>query len=200
MYSFCESNEYHNCKVKSLKHTFLKQAEKVKGFQIKNSLQLSHGKQTFSIYAFTASHSHQSLQSIKKLYRIWLSFKNMTFLFSHTKDRQIKTSQTDKESFLNKLQRPIKHLRWSKSSLICVWYSPLIRKIFSVNFRGALWSLSNIYGGANVPPYVLGTVLNDRSGRTEVFCKTGVVTKFAKFTGKDLYQSLFLIKLQLNFI
>ena len=136
----------------------------------------------------------------KKTISYLIIIQKHDLFFSHTKDRQVKTNQTDKESFLNKLQRPIKHLRWSKSSLICVWYSPLIRKIFSINCRGALWSLSNIYGEANVPPYVFGTVLNDRSGRTEVFCKTGVVTKFAKFTGKDLYQSLFLIKLQLNFI
>ena len=35
-----------------------------------------------------------------------------------------------------------------------------------------------------------------RSSLLEVFCKKGVLSKFAKFTGKQLYQSLFLLKLQ----
>ena len=35
-----------------------------------------------------------------------------------------------------------------------------------------------------------------RSSRPEVFCKKGVLRNFAKFTGKHLCQSLFLIKLQ----
>ena len=42
-----------------------------------------------------------------------------------------------------------------------------------------------------------------RSSRPEVFCKKGVLRNFAKFTGKHLCQSLFLIKLQasvLNFV
>ena len=34
------------------------------------------------------------------------------------------------------------------------------------------------------------------SSRPEVFCKKSVLKNFAKFTGKHLYQSLFLIKLQ----
>ena len=34
-----------------------------------------------------------------------------------------------------------------------------------------------------------------RSSRPEVFCKKGVLTNFSKFTGKHLFQSLFLIKL-----
>ena len=34
----------------------------------------------------------------------------------------------------------------------------------------------------------------DRSSRPEVFCKKAVLTNFAKLTGKDLCQSLFLIK------
>ena len=36
----------------------------------------------------------------------------------------------------------------------------------------------------------------DRSSNPEVFCKKGVLRNFAKFTGKHLYQRLFLIKLQ----
>ena len=36
----------------------------------------------------------------------------------------------------------------------------------------------------------------DRSSRPEVPCKKGVLIYFAKFTGKHLCQSLFLIKLQ----
>ena len=36
----------------------------------------------------------------------------------------------------------------------------------------------------------------DRIGRLELFHKIGVATYFAKFTGKPLCQSLFLIKLQ----
>ena len=35
-----------------------------------------------------------------------------------------------------------------------------------------------------------------RSSRTEVFCKKGVLRNFAKLTGKYMYRSLFLIKLQ----
>ena len=35
-----------------------------------------------------------------------------------------------------------------------------------------------------------------RSSRPEVFCKKGILRNFAKFTGKHLCQSLFLIKLQ----
>ena len=35
-----------------------------------------------------------------------------------------------------------------------------------------------------------------RSNRPEVLCKNGVLRNFAKFTGKHLRQSLFLIKLQ----
>ena len=35
-----------------------------------------------------------------------------------------------------------------------------------------------------------------KSSRQEVFCKKGVLRNFAKFTGKHLSQSLFLIKLQ----
>ena len=35
-----------------------------------------------------------------------------------------------------------------------------------------------------------------RSCRPEVFCKQGVFRNFAKFTGKHLYKTLFLIKLQ----
>ena len=35
-----------------------------------------------------------------------------------------------------------------------------------------------------------------RSSHPEVFCKKGVLRNFAKFTGKHLYESLFLIKLQ----
>ena len=35
-----------------------------------------------------------------------------------------------------------------------------------------------------------------RSCRTKVFCKTDVLKKFAKFTGKHLCQSLFFINLQ----
>ena len=35
-----------------------------------------------------------------------------------------------------------------------------------------------------------------RSSRPEVFCEKGVLRNFAKFTGKHLCQSLFLIKLQ----
>ena len=33
-----------------------------------------------------------------------------------------------------------------------------------------------------------------KSSRPEVFCKQGAVTNFAKFTGKHLFQSLFLNK------
>ena len=36
----------------------------------------------------------------------------------------------------------------------------------------------------------------DKSSRPEVFCEKGVFRNFAKFTGKHLCQSLFLIKLQ----
>ena len=35
-----------------------------------------------------------------------------------------------------------------------------------------------------------------RSSRPEAFCKKGVLGNFAKFTGKHLYQRLFLLKLQ----
>ena len=35
-----------------------------------------------------------------------------------------------------------------------------------------------------------------RSSRPEVFCKKAAVKTYAKFTGKHLYWSLFLIKLQ----
>ena len=35
-----------------------------------------------------------------------------------------------------------------------------------------------------------------RSSRPEVFCKKSVLRNFTKFTGKQLCQSLFLIKLQ----
>ena len=41
--------------------------------------------------------------------------------------------------------------------------------------------------------FVLG---NGRSSRPDVFCRKGVLRNFAKFTGKHLCQSLFLIKLQ----
>ena len=36
-------------------------------------------------------------------------------------------------------------------------------------------------------------VIKRRRSRPEVFCKNGVVRNFAKFTGKQLYQSLFLM-------
>ena len=38
---------------------------------------------------------------------------------------------------------------------------------------------------------------NDRSSRPKVFCKKGVLWNFAKFTGKDLCQSLFFNKVAL---
>ena len=37
---------------------------------------------------------------------------------------------------------------------------------------------------------------SDRSSRPQVFCKKGILRNIAKFTGKHLHQSLFLIKLQ----
>ena len=36
--------------------------------------------------------------------------------------------------------------------------------------------------------------LHQRGSRPEVFCKKGVLTNFAKLTGKHLYQSLFFNK------
>ena len=45
---------------------------------------------------------------------------------------------------------------------------------------------------------ILGRIVKNqekiRSSRPEVFCKKGVPRKFTKFTGKHLYQSLFLNK------
>ena len=38
--------------------------------------------------------------------------------------------------------------------------------------------------------------ISSRSSRPEVLCKIGVLRNFGKFTGKHLWQSLFLIKLQ----
>ena len=40
------------------------------------------------------------------------------------------------------------------------------------------------------------TASEDVQGRSQMFFKIGVLKKFAKFTGKHLYWSLFLIKLQ----
>ena len=43
---------------------------------------------------------------------------------------------------------------------------------------------------------IINTISSLRSSRPEVFCKKGVLRKFAKLLGKNLCQSLFLIKLQ----
>ena len=48
---------------------------------------------------------------------------------------------------------------------------------------GSSWKLMTIYA-------------KNRGSRSNVFCKKGIVKDFAKFTGKQLCQSLFLIKLQ----
>ena len=41
-----------------------------------------------------------------------------------------------------------------------------------------------------------GLLLKLQKQSLEVFCKTGVLANFTKFTGKNLCQSLFLIKMQ----
>ena len=51
-------------------------------------------------------------------------------------------------------------------------------------------------GGGLVSEFVWGIVDRFRGSCPEVFCKKGVLKNFAKFTGKHLSQSLFLIKLQ----
>ena len=50
--------------------------------------------------------------------------------------------------------------------------------------------IKNSCSGAN------GQFKKEKGSRPEVFCKNGVLTNFAKFTGKHLCQSLLLIKLQ----
>ena len=62
--------------------------------------------------------------------------------------------------------------------------------LFSNSLRSAFRTLSNIKDGA----FSENGYMTGRSSRPEVFCKNGVLRNFAKFTGKHLYQSLFLNK------
>ena len=58
-------------------------------------------------------------------------------------------------------------------------------------------AFNNFY--VNIGPKLandIQTATRSRSSRLEMFCKKGVFRNFAKFTGKDLCQSVFLIKLQ----
>ena len=68
---------------------------------------------------------------------------------------------------------------------------------FAQTHPSHLWSilLKSIYFSTN--KYCMKCIMtNDRSSRPEVFCKKGGLTNSAKFIGRHLCQSLFLIKLQ----
>ena len=51
-----------------------------------------------------------------------------------------------------------------------------------------------LYFGSYLQRQVVSSQSMFRSGRQELFCKTGVLKTFSKFTGKRLCQSLFFIK------
>ena len=79
------------------------------------------------------------------------------------------------EKYQRCFHNSVKHLRWHVFAKIVKSSTPL-----TLLARSSILSIWQGY----------------RSSRPEVLCKNGVLRNFAKFTGKLLRQSLFLIKLQ----
>ena len=80
--------------------------------------------------------------------------------------------------------------------MIFLWFMTKFNT-FAQTHPSHLWSilLKSIYFNTN--KYCMKCIMmNDRSSRPEVFCKKGGLTNSAKFIGRHLCQSLFLIKLQ----
>ena len=67
-----------------------------------------------------------------------------------------------------------------------------------VNFQSTAWTSETVIVVARYFYKDASFLFHDlyRRSHLEVFCKKGVLRNFAKFTGKDQRQSLFLIKLQ----
>ena len=98
---------------------------------------------------------------------------------------------------------------YSERSVMLHWLHSLIKSfiitpvIYNINLkkmrRDKGLNYENLIGCLNPFQMVLRwneMLLNYRSSRQEVFYKKSVLRNFAKFTGKHLCQSLFLIKLQ----
>ena len=96
---------------------------------------------------------------------------------------------------------------WSTMGLFLIFNLLLKKATFSVWFLDCSWILGfkKISRKSSYPPSTQGKphgnnqhqqLSTARSSRPEVFFKKGVLRNFSKFTGKHLYQGLFLIKLQ----
>ena len=72
----------------------------------------------------------------------------------------------------------------------------LKQPLFNLVLLSYLSKLIRFYSDKIIYIYLRKVQVNFRSSRPEVFCKKGVLRNLAKFTGKHLCWSFFLIKLQ----